>query len=70
MHATGTPTVVVLVNGRPLAINWIAGHVPAVLDAWFMGEQGGHAVADVLFGDYNPSRREHRRSQPFFHMRM
>lgn len=54
---TGTPTVVVLVNGRPLAIPWIAENVPAVVEAWLPGEKGGQAVAEVLFGDYNPSGR-------------
>ena len=52
--ATGTPTVVVLINGRPLTIRWIAQHVPAILEAWFSGTQGGHAIADALFGDVNP----------------
>jgi beta-xylosidase len=52
--ATGRPVVVVLINGRPLALPWIAEHVPAVLEAWLPGEEGGTAVADVLFGDYNP----------------
>ena len=55
IHATGTPVVVVLVNGRPLTISWIAENIPAVVDAWFLGDQTGNAVADVLFGDYNPS---------------
>ncbi|MBZ4646874.1 MAG: beta-glucosidase [Petroclostridium sp.] len=54
IYETGTPVVVVLVNGRPLSINWIDQHVPAVLEAWLPGEEGARAVADVLFGDYNP----------------
>lgn len=52
--ATGTPTIVVLINGRPLSITWIAEHVPAILEAWLPGEEGGPAIADVLFGDTNP----------------
>ena len=55
--AVGKPTVVVLVNGRPLALPWLNKHAPAILEAWLPGEEGGHAVADVLFGDYNPSGR-------------
>jgi beta-glucosidase len=54
---TGTPTVVVLVNGRPLSTRWTSEHVPAIVEAWLPGERGGTAVADVLFGDYNPSGR-------------
>jgi beta-glucosidase len=54
---TGTPTVVVLVNGRPLSTRWIADNVPALVEAWLPGEQGGAALADILFGDENPSGR-------------
>mgnify|MGYP001626341373 CR=1 FL=1 len=55
LYKTGKPLVVVLVNGRPFSIKWIADHANAILEAWLPGEEGGHAVADVLFGDYNPS---------------
>jgi len=54
VHATGKPVVVVLINGRPLSINWVDKYVPAIVEAWFPGAQGGTAIADVLFGDYNP----------------
>lgn len=54
LHATGKPVVVVLMNGRPLTINWAAETVPAILETWFAGTQTGHAIADVLFGDVNP----------------
>ena len=52
--ATGKPTAVVLMNGRPLTVGWLAEHAPAMIDAWFLGSEMGNAVADVLFGDYNP----------------
>ena len=52
--ALGKPVVLVLLNGRPLSIGWAAEHVPAILEAWEPGSEGGHAVADILFGDVNP----------------
>lgn len=52
--ATGTPVVLVLINGRPLTINWAQQNVPAIIEAWYPGSQGGRAVAEALFGDYNP----------------
>ncbi|MDZ4747511.1 MAG: glycoside hydrolase family 3 N-terminal domain-containing protein [Saprospiraceae bacterium] len=55
--ATGKPVVVVLMNGRPLAIPWIAQHATAIVEAWLPGTMGGPAVSDVLFGDYNPSAK-------------
>ena len=55
IQATGTPVVVVLMNGRPLAVTWIAEHVSAIVEAWFLGVQSGNAIADVLFGEYTPS---------------
>ncbi|HEX2953876.1 MAG TPA: beta-glucosidase BglX [Bacillota bacterium] len=55
VQATGTPTVVVLMNGRPLAVTWIEQHIPALLETWFLGTRTGDAIADVLFGKYNPS---------------
>ena len=53
--ATGKPVVLVMLSGRPNSITWADENVPAILHAWYPGTQGGHAVADVLFGDYNPS---------------
>lgn len=53
--ATGKPVVLVMMSGRPNSITWADEHVDAILHAWYPGTQGGHAVADVLFGDYNPS---------------
>jgi beta-glucosidase len=51
---TGKPTVALLINGRPLSINYVKEHVPAILEGWYLGEQGGTAAANVLFGDANP----------------
>jgi beta-glucosidase len=55
VSATGKPVVLVLINGRPLDISWAAEHVPAILEAWYPGSQGGNGIADLLFGDANPS---------------
>jgi beta-glucosidase len=57
LHATGKPVIVVLMNGRPLTINWIAENAPAILETWFAGTQAGNAIADVLFGDVNPGAK-------------
>ncbi len=57
VQAAGRPVVLVLMNGRPLSISWEAQHVPAILETWFLGLKAGDAIADVLFGDYNPSGR-------------
>ncbi|AUP80665.1 glycoside hydrolase family 3 N-terminal domain-containing protein [Flavivirga eckloniae] len=54
IHKTGTPVVVVLINGRPATINWINKYVPGIVEGWFQGKFGGAAVADVLVGNYNP----------------
>lgn len=54
---TGKPVVMVMMNGRPLTIDWEAANVPAIVEAWHLGVQAGPAVADVLFGDYNPSAK-------------
>ena len=55
IHATGKPVAVVLENGRPLTINWIAKNIPSIVEAWYPGEKGGLAIADVLLGNVNPS---------------
>jgi len=57
VHATGTPVVLVLMNGRPLTIPWAAEHVPAIVESWFLGVETGPALAAVLFGDVSPSGR-------------
>jgi len=54
---TGKPVVLVFIGGRPLNLNWPAEHVPAIVSAWYPGQEGGNAIADVLFGDYNPAGR-------------
>jgi beta-glucosidase len=51
------PVILVLVNGSALAVNWAQEHVPAILEAWYPGQAGGTALAEVLFGDYNPAGR-------------
>ena len=55
--ALGKPVVLVLLNGSALAVNWARDHVPAIVELWYPGEAGGAALADVLFGDYNPAGR-------------
>ena len=55
--AVGKPTVLVLLNGSALAVSWAQQHVPAIVEAWYPGQAGGSAIADVLFGDYNPGGR-------------
>lgn len=57
LAATGKPVVLVTIEGRPLNINWASENIPAILQAWYPGQEGGHAIADVLFGDYNPAGR-------------
>jgi beta-glucosidase len=55
VYATGKPVILILINGRPLSINWADQNVPAILEAWYPGPHGGTAIADILFGDCNPS---------------
>jgi beta-glucosidase len=57
LHALGKPLVLVLLNGSALAVTWAAEHIPAIVEAWYPGQAGGEALADVLFGDYNPGGR-------------
>lgn len=55
VQATGKPVVLVLMNGRPLTLEWEDANIPSILETWFLGTEAGNAIADVLFGDYNPS---------------
>ncbi|MCA0755123.1 glycoside hydrolase family 3 C-terminal domain-containing protein [Paenibacillus sp. N4] len=55
LHKLGKPIVLVYINGRPVAEPWIDEHIPAIMEAWYPGQEGGHAIADLLFGDLNPS---------------
>lgn len=55
LYATGKPVVLVMIQGRPLDLSWADAHVPAILNAWYPGSQGGGAIADIIFGDVNPS---------------
>lgn len=57
IHATGKPVIVMINAGRPLVFNWTADNVPAILYNWWLGTEAGNAIADVLFGDYNPSAK-------------
>lgn len=57
LAATGKPIVLVLTSGSALAVNWAQNNIPAIVQAWYPGEEGGNAVADVLFGKYNPAGR-------------
>ncbi len=57
IQATGKPVVLVLVNGKPFTLNWESEHIPAILETWYPGEEGGNATADLIFGDSNPAGR-------------
>jgi beta-glucosidase len=57
IYATGKPMVIMINTGRPMIFNWTADHVPAILYTWWLGDEAGNAIADVLFGDYNPSAK-------------
>jgi len=73
VYETGTPTVVVLINGRPLTIRWIAENVQSIVEAWMCGEKGAEAIAEVLFGEYNPDGKlpvtfpRHVGQMPFYY---
>jgi len=57
IHVLGKPVVLILLNGSALAVSWAAEHIPVIVEAWYPGQAGGDAIADVLFGDYNPAGR-------------
>jgi len=57
LQATGKPVILILINGRPLSINWANKYTPAIIEAWFPGEAGGKAIAESIFGDFNPGGR-------------
>lgn len=57
LHALGKPVILVLMNGSALAVNWSSENLPAILEAWYPGQEGGTAIAEVLFGEYNPAGR-------------
>ena len=73
VYSTGTPTVAVLINGRALTLRWTSQNIPAIVVGWMCGEQGGNAIADVLFGDYNPGGKlpvtfpRHSGQYPFYY---
>lgn len=73
VYSTGTPTVAVLINGRALTLRWTSQNIPAIVEGWMCGEQGGNAIADVLFGDYNPGGKlpvtfpRHSGQYPFYY---
>ncbi len=73
IYETGTPTIVVLMSGRPLAIRYMAENIPSIIESWMTGEKGGQAIADVLFGDINPSGKlpitfpRHVGQMPFYY---
>jgi beta-glucosidase len=57
VYDAGKPIILIVIDGRPVALDWIAEKIPAIIEAWLPGEEGGNAVADILFGDYNPGGR-------------
>jgi beta-glucosidase len=57
LYISGKPIILILLNGGPVSIPWAAEHIPAIIETWYPGEEGGTAIADVLFGDYNPAGR-------------